>query len=74
MRLLAGWKSDQELKRLNWLARGAVVVESDIFWKFREAILVQTEPGWEPRFARNCYLINDPLPVFMHKQEVAGGN
>ena len=28
--LLAGWQSDQELKRLRWLARGALVVESDI--------------------------------------------
>ena len=28
--LLAGWQSDQEQKRLRWLARGAVVVESDI--------------------------------------------
>ena len=27
--LLEGWQSDQEQKRLRWLARGALVVESD---------------------------------------------
>ena len=30
LHLLAGWESDQELKRLKWLARGALVVKSDI--------------------------------------------
>ena len=40
--LLAGWQSDQELKRLRWLAHGALIIESDIL-EIREAILVQTD-------------------------------
>ena len=44
--LLAGWQSDEELKRLKWLARDALVAKSDIL-EIREAMLVQTGPKWD---------------------------
>ena len=50
--LLAGWQSDEELKRLMWLACGALVVKSNILEIIREAMLVQTGPEWEPRVAQ----------------------
>ena len=59
--LLVGWESDQELKRLKRLVRGALVVESDI----REAVLVQTDLEWKPRFARNKAI---DICIIQHEQ------
>ena len=49
-----GWQSDQELK---WLARGALVVESDIL-EIYGSHPSSNGPEWEPRLSKFL-----PIPI-----------